>query len=132
MGITGEYTMAGDYSFVENLKQLPVGAFRGSFKTDFYLTKDKQVYYDDIEQISDNYTNNDFVGTWTSYDNKIIKVCNWGDYRAPDSGDLDMGAGEFSPAEKYLPMGWQTVHDAYLAGRNSARAQKEENREWWK
>ncbi|GAB3907495.1 hypothetical protein [Mucilaginibacter boryungensis] len=130
-GITGEYTMLGDYTFVEQLTQLPIGTFRGTFKTDFYLTRDNKIHYDDIEQVSDSYTNNNFVGTWTSYDGKITKTCNWGDYRAPNSGDLDTGAGEFSPADKYLPMGWQTVHDAYQNGRNSARAQKEENKEWW-
>ncbi|WP_148807340.1 hypothetical protein [Campylobacter concisus] len=35
-----------------------------------------------------------------------IKPCAWGHYRIPNSGDLDVGAGEFSPNIKYLNNGW--------------------------
>ncbi|MBM0654943.1 hypothetical protein JMN11_14995 [Capnocytophaga genosp. AHN8471] len=35
------------------------------------------------------------------------KPCNWGLHRIPCSGDLDYGAAEFSPNEKYYPYGWK-------------------------
>lgn len=40
--------------------------------------------------------------------NKLMK-CNWGDCRIPDSSDLDIGAGEFVPAEEYIDSGWQLL-----------------------
>lgn len=47
-----------------------------------------------------------FVGSWTSYKTNIAKKCNWGDYRIPDSSDLDIGTGEFSVNEKYVKNDW--------------------------
>ena len=34
------------------------------------------------------------------------RPCAWGHYRIPNSGDLDIGVGEFSPNPKYLSNGW--------------------------
>jgi hypothetical protein len=130
--LTGQYSIKGNYVFSENKTQLHVGLFKGVFQSEFYTTKDGRVHYDDINIASDSYINNQFTGLWLSYDGKNNKPCNWGDYRIPNSGKLDNGAGEFSPADHYLRFGWQTVRDAYNTGPNSAKAKKEEGRAWWK
>ncbi|WP_260390444.1 hypothetical protein [Riemerella anatipestifer] len=61
-----------------------------------------QFRYDALNFFSDGFSNNQFVGSWTSYKTNITKRCNWGDYRIPESGDLDIGVGEFSVKDKYL------------------------------
>ena len=58
------------------------------------------------------------------------KVCNWADFRVPYCADLDIGAGEFSPADKYLMFGWKTYREAYFNDNKSAR--QEEEKQWWK
>jgi hypothetical protein len=131
-GLTGQYSIKGNYVFNENREQKYTGIFKGTFRSEFYTTKGDQVHYDDINVASDSYINNQFTGTWRSYDGKSNKPCNWGDYRIPNSRDLDSGAGEFSPADKYLSLGWQSVRDAYNSGPNSNMAKKEEGRAWWK
>lgn len=131
-GIIGEYSIFGTYLFSQDSVQAHSGIFKGIFQSDFYLTKDGLIHYDDIEIISDGFSNNEFIGTWTSFDKQINKTCNWSDYRIPNSGDLDGGAGDFSPIGKYLPYGWQNLRDIGAQGTLSVKARKEENRPWWK
>jgi hypothetical protein len=122
-GYKGEFMLLGDYVFHESAKQNHAGTFKGSLESDFFVDKNNQIQYDDIEDCSDSYTNNQFVGQWAAYNGNIIKRCNWGDFRIPDSGDFDIGAGEFSPHgydNKYLKNGWQNMDD-----------QKAENAKWW-
>ena len=59
-------------------------------------------------------------------------MCNWGDYRIPDSEGLDIGAGEFSPNPAFFDKGWKTYSDA-MHGDGSVRYQAEEEEEerWW-
>jgi len=47
-------------------------------------------------------------------------------FRIPFSSELDGGAGEFSPIDKYLQHGWQSVRDAYI--NNDKQARKEEEK----
>ena len=110
-GIKGQFIIIGDYIFDENQNQKHSGAFKGVFATEFYVGKDGKIKYDDIELNADGFNNNQFVGTWTEYAGKTSKRANWGDFRIPDSGDLDIGAGEFSPADKYLEYGWQSLRN---------------------
>jgi hypothetical protein len=122
-GIKGEYTIKADYNFFENKNQPHSGTFKGICESDFYLDKNNKAHYDDLEFEADGYTNNEFIGQWFSYDGKISKRCNWGDFRIPDSGHFDIGAGEFSPHgydNKYLKNGWQNMND-----------QKAEKAKWW-
>ncbi|HTD99544.1 MAG TPA: hypothetical protein VK668_09655 [Mucilaginibacter sp.] len=121
-GIKGEFVIIGDYSFAEAEQQNHSGFFKGIFKSGFYLDKSNKVRYDDIESNADGYTNNQFVGQWIDYKTKIAKRCNWGDFRVPNSSDLDMGAGEFSPSDKYLKYGWQSLRE---------HDEKVENAKWW-
>jgi hypothetical protein len=121
-GIKGQYVISGSYSFSEDSTQAHSGVFKGDFQSNFYLDKNNIVHYDDIE-LGDAYTNNQFLGEWIGYKSKLIKRCNWGDFRAPNSGDLDIGAGEFSPNEKYLKFGWENIPEEQLL---SHRTNK-----WW-
>jgi hypothetical protein len=66
-GIKGEYIMIADYNFFENKDHPHSGTFKGILESDFYLDKNYQVHYDDIELNADGYTNNQFVGQWIDY-----------------------------------------------------------------
>ncbi|HEY0730798.1 MAG TPA: hypothetical protein VGD33_00150 [Chitinophagaceae bacterium] len=127
--------VVGEYLLFENPSQKHVGQFRGIFSSNWYLDKDGNLKYDDLSDVADGFTNNEFVGTWTSYSGTIIKACNWGDHRIPMSGDLDDGAGEFHPSDQYQANGWLTFQQAYGGGYDTEkidRARKLELMEWWK
>jgi len=107
------------YEFREDPNQGHVGQFEGTAAIQWYLDSNKRLCYDKTWNCSDRFTNNCFVGEWTSYSTHVSKPCNWGDCRIPFSGDLDIGAGEFSPGPKYRRSGWeQFPSDA--------------QNEWWK
>lgn len=129
-GYKGESILLGDYSFSENKTQNHSGIFKGSFRSDFFIDKYSHISYDDIEYCSDSYINNQFVGQWIDYKTNLVKRCNWGDFRIPFSGDLDIGAGEFSPNEKYLKYGWQTRPE--LPEGQTDEAKRKEEPIWWK
>jgi hypothetical protein len=128
-GIEKQGILSGIYRFAENSSQTHAGIFEGRLSTLWYLNKEGQIVYDAIEQASDNYRNNQFAGTWKGYHSTVTKICNWGDFRVPLAGGLDMGAGFFSPADGYLQYGWQNLRNAI---NNDKQAIKEEYREWWK
>lgn len=52
-------------------------------------------------------------------------------YRIPNSQGLDGGAGEFSPNDKYLSAGWQTVRVADTSSKNKTKALQTEKAKWW-
>jgi len=130
-GIRGQYVISGNYNFSENESQAQSGTFTGTFQSNFYLDKNNKVHYDDIADVADGYTNNQFIGRWVSHKINVVKKCNWGDFRVPNSGDLDIGAGEFSPNEKYLKYGWQTSR-IFMIAPNDKTAKQAEEAEWWK
>lgn len=130
-GIKGEYVLLGSYNLAENHLQRYSGKFTGVFETDFYLDNKNIVHYDDINMDADGYSNNLFVGRWAAYGGNFVERCNWGDYRIPNDGDLDTGAGDFSPADRYLKFGWQTVRDAGFPGPKSKKTPAAENIKWW-
>ncbi len=129
-GIKKQGIIIAQYHFEEDSTRRQSGIFDGLLSTIWYIDKCGRIKYDDIEMSSDSYNNNQFVGTWKEYKSNISKVCNWGDFRIPLSGDLDIGAGEFSPADKYLKYGWQSFRDAYT--NNIKQALMEEKKQWWK
>jgi hypothetical protein len=132
-GIKGRFVIKGTYIFAETKGQPHSGTFEGNFKTSFYLDKSNNIIYDDIDLDADGYTNNEFTGNWKMYDSNFTQRCNWGDFRVPNCGDLDIGAGEFSPNDKYLKYGWQPVRDAYVGNKPSSKlALMTEKAEWWK
>jgi len=105
-GIKSQGILIGRYLFNENPGQTHVGIFQGVMTLWWYLDKNGRVQYDNLENHSDRFRNNQYVGTWTEYGKLLSKPCNWGEYRIPLSGDLDIGAGEFSVNPKYYGVGW--------------------------
>ncbi len=95
-----------NYSFRENPDQKFSGVFEGNAAVSWYLDSRGRLRYDDLWGCADGFINCAFVGTWKDYNVPSVKVCNWGDSRIPNSGDLDDGAGEFHPADKYSAYGW--------------------------
>ncbi len=125
--------IVANYVFLENKKQEHSGKFTGKFYSKFYIDNNNILKYDDLNAHSDGYINNAFVGNWTMYNSKISKITNWGDYRVPFSpNDFDIGAGEFSPSEKYLKNGWQTYRDILFTYKPNPKSLKIENENWWK
>jgi hypothetical protein len=116
------------YYLAEDVKQKSAGVFEGYGVLKFKCGKGMAQYNDD-EMDADGFYNNQFVGTWTSNATKVVKPCNWGDLRIPECGDLDVGAGEFMPNNKYLKFGWQGFYDAVINLSNADEA--EEKRKWW-
>jgi hypothetical protein len=131
--VKGQYSLTGNYTFYEVKTQNHTGIFKGIFQTDFYVNKQNDIIYDDIDMQADGFSNNQFVGSWTSYNSTATKTCNWGDYRMPNSGKFDVGAGEFSPDAKDKSLGWQTIVDRFSQDKiKQSAAKKEEERAWWK
>jgi hypothetical protein len=106
-GFKSQGLLIGKYIFEENPEQSHVGIFEGIITLWWYIDKDGNIQFDDLETYSDSYRNNQYVGTWTEYGKSKGKVCNWGEYRIPFSGELDIGAAEFSVDPKYLNKGWK-------------------------
>ncbi len=130
-GIKSQGLLIADYEFKENPNQKHGGIFKGQLFSKWYLNSDNQIKYDDIQSISDGYMNNAFIGIWKGYSTDIEKICNWADFRVPKANqDFDVGAGEFSPDEKYYEKGWENYQKAWLHG--DKEAQNEELKEWWK
>ena len=105
--IKSQGIIIADYYFREDKKLSATGVFEGKVLLRWYINNKGVFLYDDIEEYSDDYRNNQFVGTWTSYKTGVKKVANWGICRIPCSGDLDWGAAEFSPAPEYRKYGWE-------------------------
>ena len=105
--IKSQGIIIADYYFREDKKLSATGIFEGKVLLRWYINNKGVFLFDDIEEYSDDYRNNQFVGTWTSYKTGVKKVANWGICRIPCSGDLDWGAAEFSPAPEYKKYGWE-------------------------
>jgi hypothetical protein len=122
----------------EDKKQSSTGYIKGILRSDFLIDSKGQLRYDAINFVADGFSNNQFVGSWTSYKTNKIKKCNWGDYRIPECewiNGCDIGAGEFSISDKYLKNGWENYRLAYSIDQDSPEsieARKKENEEWWK
>ncbi len=124
----------GKYSFFENPDQNGTGKFQGNFHTFFFIDKDNTIKYNALMYVADGFENNQFEGTWTSYKTGISKKCNWGDYRIPDSQELDNGAGEFGPSTKYTEFGWDSYLKAWIYNTDNPEAKKAreiESEKWW-
>jgi len=111
------------------------GVIKGKLTSNFIIDKIGSFRYNALEFYSDGFSNNQFVGTWTNYITHSTQKCNWGEYRIPECGDLDIGAGEFSINDKYLENGWQNYRLAWLTlpkSTESKQAKLKENEQWWK
>jgi len=122
----------GEYKFFEMSGQNEAGITKGVFKTDFYLDKNGKITYDALQFNSDGFKNNQFEGIWTNYKGSVSIKCNWGDYRIPDSGDLDVGVEEFSVSQKYVPNGWLSYMVANGMMYDMDRDyENTETKKWW-
>lgn len=108
------------------------GYIEGKLITQFCIDKNGRLLYDALDSNADNYSNNQFAGTWVSYKTGKSKLCNWGDYRIPNCKGLDGGAGEFIVNEQYRYNGWQNYANMNSSDKTiSKKAIAEENRKWW-
>ena len=121
--------LMGTYTLNENPEQNHSEIFNWSFISSFIINESDSIEYNVSQIFSDNYINNQFEGTWSKYNSEKLKTCNWGDYRIPNSGDLDIGAGGFSTNDQYLKFGWKTYNEAFILQNQNAREQKEYI--WW-
>ena len=76
-----------------------------------YLVHNDSIYYDAMEIVADGYENNQYSGKWVYLATNDTLTCNWGDFRIPESRDLDGGCGEFIPIEEYYDFGWKPYID---------------------
>jgi len=98
--------VVAQFNLKEDSQYSATGIFEGKCIIRWYVDVKNILKYDDIEDDSDSYSNNQFIGTWTSYKSNKSRQCSWGQYRIPCSNDLDVGAAEFSPNPKYFKYGW--------------------------
>jgi hypothetical protein len=106
-GIKAQGIAVANYELYENKQQKFSGVFEGVMTLYWYKDKNDNLVFDDIEKsVSDNYKNNQYVGTWKQYNKSKVKIANWGEYRIPYSGGLDIGAGEFGVNPKFYSQGW--------------------------
>lgn len=119
--------------FYEDSTQASSGFIKGKLTTDFYLDKKGKIYYDALMLVADSYSNNQCTANWTSYKTGSSKKCNWGDFRIPDSKELDSGVGDVAISQKFINNGWQTFVATYSADETKAKkALQVENLKWWK
>lgn len=115
-----------EFEFFEDNTQNHSGLFVGYGMSKWYLDSRDQMQYDDIRTYSNGYCNNAFISKWQKHGASKGKVCIWGDYRVPMAhDDFDIGAGEFSPNEKYSENGWENYIKA-LSGNKEAQLKEEE------
>ncbi|MBN8851916.1 MAG: hypothetical protein BGO55_25780 [Sphingobacteriales bacterium 50-39] len=125
--------VTGDIVFKEDSTQPSAGVFKGKVETGFTLDKKGTLQYDALMAVADGYSNNQCTTIWTSYKTGKSKKCNWGDYRIPDSRELDDGAGGVHINERFAGNGWQTFVAAYgSSDKNAEKARQIEDAEWWK
>jgi hypothetical protein len=122
-----------DVTFYEDSTQTSSGIIKGKLTTGFYLDKKETIHYDALMLVADSYSNNQCTANWTSYKTGNSKKCNWGDFRMPDSRELDSGAGDVVINHKFINNGWQTFVASYGADEvQSKKALQIENSKWWK
>ena len=75
--------------------------------------------YDNIRydaHTPDGYMNNQYTGKWVWLATGDTLTCNWGDFRIPESGKLDIGSESFFPEEQYDDFGWKSYREASWYG----------------
>lgn len=103
-GIKAQGILFAKYDFREDKSVKFSGRFFGSLILRWLVDKNNELQYDVLD--GDGSKNNQYSGKWTSYKTKATKIANWGEFRIPDSGDLDQSADGFWPNEKYAAQGW--------------------------
>lgn len=131
-GIQTQGILIADYEFNENKDQNHSGLFKGELFSKWYLDSKNKIKYDDIQSIYNSYSNNAFIGVWKSYKTGKEKICNWADFRVPNTNrDFDIGAGEFSVSEKYWNKGWLDIALKNNATKHIEKKVNRKAKEWW-
>jgi len=121
-----------EVNLYQDRKEKSTGFFSGKLKTGFLIDDKGEFRYDAISFYDAMFSNNDFVGAWICYSTKSIKRVHWGDWRIPESGDLDIGSGEFSVNEKYVKNGWENYMISFYDTPEGEKARQKEKDQWWK
>lgn len=112
---SSEITLQGfsvlSYELFENEKLSSTGVFQGIVLVNWYKDKEGKYHYDETLDYNPSYSNCSFTGTWKSFKTGKKSKTGWAHYRIPCSGDLDIGASEFSPNEKYYKYGWSNINN---------------------
>lgn len=118
-----------EYYFREDSTQYHVGIFEGKLYS-LWKSSDFNNIISVEFKLADNFINNAFIGTWSSYSGNDNRLCNWGIFRVPGANkDFDAGSAKFSPSEKYHKYGWKSYYKAYVL--NDLKAKREEDKQWW-
>lgn len=96
-----------NFRLSENRKLSSTGIFEGIVLVRWYKDKAGKYQYDDFLFYKPRYANLIFLGTWQSFKTGNRSAVAWSHFRIPCSGDLDWGAGYFSPNPKYYQYGWE-------------------------
>jgi hypothetical protein len=117
-----------EVNLFEDKKQNSTGYFSGILSSSFLINKNNKILYNAAELAADGFSNNSFIGNWTSYKTEKSKKCNFGDCLVPE---FDCGDGQFIPCDEYVKNGWQS----YVKCLHSEKPEsdcKEEFSKWWK
>ncbi len=121
-----------DVSLFEDREQSSSGVIKGKLVSYFVIDDKKRFRYDGLDFVADGFSNNEFSGTWTSYRTNTVKICNWGDFRIPNSSGLDCGVAEFRVSDKHLNNGWLSYMLAFREDDEGRKARESELEEWWR
>lgn len=99
-----------DYELNEDNNIKNAGVFKGKILISWYIDTSNKSNYDDTLDYIPSYTNCYFFGNWVGNNKNQKLLTSWSHYRIPCSGDLDIGAAEFSPNPKYNNQGWETYN----------------------
>lgn len=132
-GIWSGWYLKGRYRLREDPHYARSGILEGAHQMSIAADADGNIFYDTLYLVADGYANNEWEGTWRSYRTGIVKICNWGDFRIPNSRKLDVGCAEFIPNEAYLDNGWQSYADYYRWSPDEQfrKAAANELLRWW-
>lgn len=103
-------TVYAHYEMEASVGSMPVARLFGRSSYG-YLVHNDSVYYDAMMIVADEYNNNQYAGKWVDLVTNDTLTCNWGDFRIPESKELDGGCGLFIPGEDYYNLGWKPYLD---------------------
>jgi hypothetical protein len=76
IGFKAQGLLMGSYEFKEDSTVNHSGIFKGINTLYWYVDTYDILHFDKIECFSDRYRNNQYVGTWTQYNNQNSKICS--------------------------------------------------------
>lgn len=103
----------GTYNFFETNGRDTSGIFNGKIKIGFHVNiEDGSVDFDLLDWMQSSYLNYEMIGFWNEYgkERKYKTYFSEGHMNI----DLDGGAGEFCPKQKYRKYGWDSFIKEYF------------------